>query len=406
MTWGITIYNPATTQNLNIGSRVLQIAADEKLDSENNTFTVTCKNIYENHKFHFITAKKDGDIEYAGIVLNQQDRDSGLKISELSCVDWSYIFNTRIVAETFLSTDTCQGKPDLILKSLIQKYAPELTFNNVHACPNVIKRLQFQYIPMMDTVKKIMDNIPGWHWYVDPLKDVHFFDGSETKGVTFGPDETGKYNFMVNSLSVQHLGERSANRIWVVGAKQASPSYVEQFFTGDGQQRYFTIAYEPNYTDIYIDGVLKRSKLESNDDGEQDFLINKKEKVIYIPDNITPPFTGAIKVRYRPTVQVIDYFENPASIAAYGLYEKAVKNKDIMDRLSARQFGKAQIKKKSMNKRLVSLATREIVKIGQRCSINIITGAWDVVGDFLATAVGTTITPADEIRVVELEEIL
>lgn len=408
MGWTYEIYNPSTATTVNITSRTTMLQAGEKLDAETNEFKLICKNINSIHKFQIITVKKDGVIKYAGAIINQEDSDKGTyKATQFNAFDWTYIFSNRIVAETYESTDAFLGRPDLIIKDMIANAAPELTVANVDVCDvTSIEFLQFPYVQLMEAVGKVMDYIPGWHFYVDALKDVHLFNQYESDGVTFGPDENGKYNFSIKSLRVQYIGEQQVNRLWIIGAKQAQSAYIEQFYTGDGQQRYFSLAYEPNFTEIYVNDVLMASKLESNDDGAQDFLINKSQRVFFIPDNIVTPFTGAIKVRYRPTKQVIDYFENAPNIATFGLYEKVVKNKDITDKLSARQFGKAEIKRKAAEKRIVQLTTREDVTIGQRCKLNIVVDTWNIVGYFVVASVDSTITPADEVRSVTLEEIV
>lgn len=418
--WKIEIYNPQTGITENITNKVLKISPNTKLDNESNTFELICKNLTKDYEFCYISIYKDSNLKYNGIILNQTDEEVfPIKKSSLSCVDWSFIFSRRVVAEKYTTADSTQGRPDLILIDIVSKYAPEFTTNNIRQATetSIIQQdevLSFPYIYLLDAFKKVLNHLSDWHWYVDPSKDVHFFKGYETDGVTFGPDEQGKYNFNINSLRVSYKGEQTANRVWIVGAKRSAPNFIEQYFTGDGKQRYFSLAYEPNYTEIYVDGVLKKSKLEINDDGNQDFLINKKDKIIYIPDNISTPFTGEIKVKYKPTIQVVDYFENPASIATYGLIEKVIKDRDIADRLSARKIGKAEIKKKSIKKRVVSISTRENVEIGQRCYLDIniqktVNGElikWDIQGYFLVKSVSSEITVKDEVHSVELEEIL
>ena len=407
MAWTYEIYDPLTATTYDITSRTLELRAGEKLDAETNEFKVVCRDINLVHKFHTMTVKKDGVVKYAGFIIIQEDSDKIYKHTQFSCFDWTYIFSNRIIADTYESTDAYLGRPDLIIKDMITTAAPELTVVNVDVCDvTAIEYLQFPYVQLMESIAKVMDYIPGWHFYVDPAKDVHLFNNYESVGVTFGPDVNGDYNFSIKSLKVQYIGDRQVNKLWIIGAKQAQAAYIEQFYIGDGSQRYFSLAYEPNFTEIYLDGVLKDSLLESNDDGAQDFLINKQQKVFFIPSNIVTPFTGTIKARYRPTKQVIDYFEDPTNIALYGLYEKVVKNKDITDKLSARQYGKAEIRRKATSKRIVQLTTREEVSIGERCELNIVVDEWDIQGYFVVQSVDTSVTPADEVRSVTLEEIV
>jgi hypothetical protein len=225
--------------------------------------------------------------------------------------------------------------------------------------------------------------------------------GCENDGIKVTPA-----TYLFDSLNIDYVGDMVANRVWVVGTKQASPNYIEQYFTGDGQQRYFSLAYEPNFTDIYVNGVLKNSKIEANDDGGQDFLINKTNKVIYIPANIATPFTGTIKVKYKPTKQVIDYFENATNIKKFGLYEKVIKNKNITDKQSARQYGKAEINRVSKPSKNLTFTSRSEFKIGERCLVDIQQGLWNIQGYYLVTAVRTQIEIDDTTWQVTLREMI
>ncbi|MGF9711711.1 hypothetical protein [Paenibacillus naphthalenovorans] len=416
MAWTAEIFDSSTNTTYDITNRIIEISGEDQLGAESNRFSVSCKGIDIFHKLHIMTVRKNGVKRYSGFIINQTDSDKGYKHTEFECVDWTHIFNNRILAEVYNSTDQFLGRPDLIIKDIISKKAPELTTNNIRQVNYSIETIQFPYDKLMDAMSKVMDFLPTWYWYVDPDKDVHLFNYFESEGVTFSRKADGRFNFLQNSLSVKYIGEAQANRIWIIGAKRASGSYIDVFYTANGVQRYFgPLPYEPNYTEIYLNDLLMESKLEQNDDQQQDFLINKAQRIIQIPPNITTPWNGTIKVRFRPTIQVIDYFENAPSVKQNGLFEKAIKSKDITDRMSARQFGKAEIKRKSTDRRIITLSTYEDVKVGQKCNVDIlvndpIKGDWDVRGSFLVSSVRTSVTTTEsftqELRQVEMEEIV
>lgn len=405
----VELYDPATMTTTNISSKVLQISYSEKLDSETNSFNLACINLGGIKKFKFITVKKNGAPRLSGIILNQKDSSTdkpNLIKSELNCVDWSFLFTIRVVAQIYQNQTI-----DYIIKDIIDRYIPELTHSNVDSSIINVLNAEFPYIKAMEAVKNTLSNAYGWHWYVDAAKDVHLFEGYEKDGIPLTAA-----NIELDGLDVEYKGDQVANKLWIVGAKQAQAGYIEQYYTGDGQQRYFNLSYEPNYAEVYINGAVKNSKLEQNDDGAQDFLINKKGKVFYIPSYKSPygsagaPVT--IKFKYRPTVQLIDYYENESNRAEVGLLIEAVtKNKDITDRLSARQYGKAEIKRKSIQKRLIKVPTAADIRVGERCQLSIVKGAWNITGRFLVTSVSGTIdaeTQATgyELKSLELEELI
>lgn len=405
----VEMYDPSTSITTDISSKVLQVSYSERLDNEANSFNLSCINLGGVKKFKFVTVKENGVPRLSGLVLNQRDiatQKPELLKSELSCVDWSYLFTIRVVAQIYQNRTM-----DYILKDIVGKYIPELTCSNVDSSIIVVQNAEFPYIKALEAVKNTLANAYGWHWYVDAAKDVHLFENYEKDGLMLTAA-----NVDTESLEVEYQGEQVANKLWIVGAKQAQAGYIEQFYVGDGQQRYFNLSYEPNYAEVYINGVLKSSRLEQNDDGAQDFLINKKGKVFYIPSykstygSYGSPVT--IKFRYRPTVQLIDYYENEANRLEVGLLIEAVtKNKDITDRLSARQYGKAEIKRKSRQKRIVKLKTPAALKIGERCRMNILKGVLNISGLFLVTSTSGIIdqrtqTTGIEEKSIELEEII
>lgn len=372
------------------------------------SISLTGFNIAENLKYKTLRFYKEYPTLFAiGQVTDQQESDGGsLKAVSLSCSDNAFYLKKRVVAERLGSDDIYQGRPDLILKYLLGRYVPELTTNAVQECKEVIDELYLEYIYMSEVMNRIMKHLANWHWYVDGENDLHFFKDFESLGGKFG--KVGDhYNFRINSLNVSYQGEEGANRIWIVGAKQASPDFIDQYFTSDGVQRFFPLAYLPNYAEVTLDGGEPlKWKLLKNDDGNQDFLIDKEGKVLSIPGNINPIPTGQIRIHYRPTVQVVDYFEDPRSIKAHGLLEAVVKSKDITDRLSARKVGKAMLKKQARTKRMISLQTLEERAIGQKCEIDILTDQWDVRGFFLVKSVSEEIVPGHTVYAIELEEIL
>lgn len=390
MSWIVNI------DNNELVDKVIRLSIDEELDNQNNQFSLQCKNIDSLYHFKESEVLYNNEKVIGGIVLEQNYSERGIKISNISCIDYNYIFQNRIVIENY--TEMLLSD---ILIDLISKYATEFTTNSVRTCNKTIEKFSCNYIPLSEAIRKLLEYAPDYHYYIDGDKDFHLFEFSESSGPVFQAIN-GKHNFKRNTLKVNYDASSIVDRVWVVGNKQASTKEISQYYVGDGKQRYFTLAYEPNYTKVYLDNVLKESKLESNDDQAQDFLINKKNKVVYIPDNITTPFSGEIKVTYKPTIQIIDFFENTKSDNPY-LLEKVIKNKDIVDKMAARQFGKAEIKRTSKVKVTLSFTTREHVKIGQRCYVKI--DDFNIDGYYLVKKVRTNMVPSDTIRSVELEEL-
>lgn len=358
------------------------ISIQQTLALESNRYTFNCLGLNNIHTHEKTQVLLDYNVVLAGWVINQKDALQGgrIKASTLEAVDYSWFLNYRIVNEVYSNK-----RIDEILVDILTKYVPEIGTDYIQQCNVTMADIRFQFKSAISAIQDILALVPDWYFYIDANNKAHLFQTYEADGT-----ELNINNIRVDSLSVNYDKETTVNRVWIIGAKQAAAQYIDQYYTGDGQQRYFNLSYEPNYTEIYVDGVKKNSKLVENDDSGQDFLIDKKAKVIYIPDYVAMPYTGVIKVHYKPTIQFIDYFENAAESSVI-LLEKAVKNKDVTDRLEARKYGKAEVKRLSNNKRKVNLLTSSDVAIGQRVYLNYNSVLGDLRGFYLITDLSYTI---------------
>jgi hypothetical protein len=111
-----------------------------------------------------------------------------------------------------------------------------------------------------------------------------------------------------------------------------------------------------------------------------------------------------LRVEYNPTVQVIDYFEDPASVAGYGLYEKAVIDKKITDKMAARKRGRAELKRKKDIIRSASWSTRQWqVNPGQLTKVTL--PVMDVNSYWRIESINVNFTPDDIIADISAEEV-
>ncbi len=388
--WKITVGNDE------VQNKIMGISVSENLGSQNNNYKLRCKEIDKLYHFKELIIQQGNKKRFGGIVLQQDFKDIGIKVCNISATDYNHILQNRIVAENFVNM-----KIRDVLVFLLSKYAPEITTNNLKPCEVILEKISFDYITLSEALKSIMEYIPNWHYYIDQDRDFHLFSVFERNGVSFVKQSNGKYNFLYKTLNVDYSATNIVNRVWIVGSKRAASKEVTQYFLGDGRQRYFNLAYEPNDVAVYVDGEMKEVAIDK-DANNKDFLISKKNKLLYIPENITTPFIGEIRVVYKPTIQVIDFFENTQSENPY-LIEKIIKNKNITDKMAARQYGKAEIRRHSKVKTYLKFSTKEDIKIGERCFVKI--DEYDVNGYFLVTQVNTEINPSETVRGVELEEI-
>lgn len=424
--WTIELYDQVKNTTYDISAQSVAFNASKQLDSGVNSFVIHSFNIYDYHKKNLITIKKDGVVKFKGIVINQYDsQQSGVKMTTLECADNGFILGRRLVAEIYTSVDSTQGLPSKIIKDLITNYlaASGFTSNHVTASSASIITtgdvLEFPYIYAQDAVDRIMEHLTDWHYYVDNDRDFHFFYRYEDAGDAWIHES--KYYpenscILKDTLSINTIGDEEFNRVWIIGAKKAAEQAIDQFFTGDGSQRYFNLSYEPYDLKVYVNGVEKDVMNEESDDGTADFLLDDSERVLYIPTYKTP-WSGTIKANYKPAKQIIDKFENPGSIDEFGLYEKIIKDSDIASRSSARKIGLAEIRRQSVIRTVLNFQTRrelllgyayyvEILADGKNPDGSISLNVWNLKGNYVVKEISIDVTPEDTIYTVTMEELL
>jgi hypothetical protein len=179
------------------------------------------------------------------------------------------------------------------------------------------------------------------------------------------------------------------NKIWVIGAKEASTESKEQQFSYDGNNRIFNLGYEPNYVEAYEwNGSLWDTKVigeEKNYNETQDFLYNKVEKNVTIPSHVTVPVSGKFKIEYRPTIEIIDFFEDLDSQNKYGIYEKALKSKDIKTKAEARKLTRTELKNKSNTIAVINFSTFDFRPLKVGSLVNVVLSRYAIDTVFLIT---------------------
>jgi hypothetical protein len=386
----------------------MAVSINEKIDGM-SSLNASVKNLDETHAFDDITITYAGDTVFKGVITSQSDELRGggalYRFSTWQASDYSLKFERRVVNRVY----TNQYVEDIIA-DLVTKYAPGFTVNNVQPTYKLVELMTFQYVALFECIKQLAE-ITGWRWYVDADKDVHFFDADEGVGATvFSTTISGGLvrNILRDTITLDtQVDAKTANSVWVVGAKTAATQYTEQYWTGDGNNAVYTTAFVPNYPEVYENGVAKTIEVDRGTDSTKDYVYDKKNRVLKRVAGALP--NGVVlRFKYRPTIQIIDYFEDPASIALYGIYEKAIRDKSITDKAAARSRGRAELKRRTAAKRTISFSTRELDVIrGLKYRVVIPELAIDAY--FLCIGITTSISAPDDVNVtktVELEEVI
>lgn len=405
----VSVYDFDLSQPIDVTSRTQSINVSEKVDGM-SSLSAAVKNLDKTHEFDDITITYGGSTLFTGVITSQSDELHGgaalYRYSTWQASDYTLKFERRVVNRVYDNMYV-----EAIITDLLIKYPCGITANNVKPTNKLIDHIAFQYEPLLGCIKKLAD-ITGWRWYVDANKDLHFFETDEgTADTVFSTTTDGGLarNIRRDTLVIDtEVDAKTANSVWVVGAKTAAPNYIDQYWTGDGNNSVFTTAFVPNYPEVYENGASKTIEVDKGGGtSSKDYVYDKKNRVLKRNAGVLP---GGVTLRfkYRPTVQIIDYFADSASIAKYGVYEKAIRDKTITEKSAARSRGRAELKRRTSARRTLKFDTRDLTaKCGNKYRVVIPELAID--SFWLCIGVTTSISAPDDVNVsksVELEEVI
>lgn len=383
-TFQIILNDPERGESYDITNRVKAITIDKQASGESNQINIKAINIEERHIWNEFEIFKDSIKIAGGTVVNQSDAEQGgIKQTTFTCLDYSYLFLRRLVATTYTASDF-DGKATYIVNDIITNKVPEITTNHiVNSDTSIISgddAIIFPYVTVMEALTSILEHLRNYKWYVDADLDFHLYSVSEKQGT----DLTD--NFLKNTLAIEYLSDTAVNRVWVVGAEKPADTPIDEYFTGDGVKRFFKLSYRPNDFYVYENGVENTNvALLSNDNGSYDYLIDNFANVLVVPTNATP-YSGPIKLNYKPTIQVIEQQSNPTSIKTFGTYEKAIKDTEVTTKLNARKIATNELKDHDIKSRQITCRTQTAYDLGELVNVDI-DGTWNIQGAFMVDSV-------------------
>lgn len=306
-----------------------------------------------------VVATWGADRIYQGQVLRRKRRaSSDVTWIDPECVDAVIRMQRRLVARTY------QGvRADAILLDLLSRYMPEVTPEIAPIGAEL--DITFNYVTLYEAITRVTEAV-GAYWYLTPDDHLRAFVGYyDPPGAI---PEYNPNNILADSFEDELATSEFANRVWVLGSKQASIGFKNQVFSGSSNV--YQLGYEPNYTEIRINGgPLRKVHLKENAQAGTEFVVDKKRKLV--EPLIALAASDSVEIRYRPTIEVVDYFEDVGSVQTYGLYEMAIKDRTITDKTAARQRGRTALRRSSMQRPTFRWQTDQLWHVypGQRCAL-------------------------------------
>ena len=156
---------------------------------------------------------EDGLKLFGGLVVERNEKMLGglLKGYEIKCKDYSHKLDGKLVTKNY-SNQTARA----IVLDIMSTFTTGFTTSNVKSQTPNVGSIKFNYEQVSRSLTQLADQI-GWDWYVDPDKDIHFFD-EETAVAPFTLSDTGG-TYEWKTLEINQQVVNLKNHVFVRGGE-------------------------------------------------------------------------------------------------------------------------------------------------------------------------------------------
>lgn len=311
----------------------------------------------------------DGNIIFGGTIENSKSYGDKEKYVSVSCVDFSQLIDTRIIADSF--ENTLAG--DIVRSFISNKFFEEgIIAGNIQDGP-VISKAVFNYDNGNVALNYLTDTT-GHSWYIDKDKKLHFFERSAYTAPTLLADNSSNYS----GLQVSKSRGEYRNRQYIRAGQDMTQEIIKEKPTPkpDGVSKTFVtrlpIAKKPR---IYIEDV----EVIQDDIGVNGLDKNKKYYFTFNSNTITQDDSEAVlsteklEISYFGLYPLLVVAENPEEIenrktleGGSGIYENIIQEQNIDTRDAAFQLANGKLDKYGIIPKIVTWNTYERgLKAGQ-----------------------------------------
>jgi len=295
---------------------------------------------------------------------------AGGRYHHLTCSDWHYLADKRLVAESYLATAA-----GTIVTNIITNYLADegVTVGNIEAGPDIVEAV-FNYVRASDAFDALAEKA-GKIWFIDENKALYFQD----RDITAAPwDADSATN--INDCRLVGGNPKYRNRQYIRGGRDTTLEQTEEF-VADGKQNAFTLSFSLAKvpTSIKEDGgAAKTLGIKGLDaPGDFEYYWNKGDPTIYA--TIDPGAGVVVEVKYYGFFDILVLTEDPAEIAAQqtiegagtGYVEDISDEPKLTDKDASIDSGQAKLARLGVSGRRFKYQTVETgLKPGQLQTIN------------------------------------
>jgi len=258
-------------------------------------------------------------------------------VYDVECADYEFGLQNILFAESYETTSI-----EDIIADIFDKYVAGYTYANVSAS-FVIQKIVFNNITVIQALKRLAE-VVKYEYYVDPDKDLHFFQ-KFTNSAPFNLTDSDAYSIK-GSLDIRFDGSQIANAVKVRGGEYDGSVFEEILTAGAGQLSFPTknkmsdLAVELNDGGGYVVQTVGVEFLNTFAEGFT-VLQNYQDQSFRFENGLVAG--DLVKYSGLPKIRVLVESEDPTSIAEFGKREKIIQDTSIEDNATARQRARAEV---------------------------------------------------------------
>ena len=309
---------------------------------------------------------------FGGVLVERNQKNLGGVLLGYECraKDYSQDLDGLLVTKNYPQGRGTNVYAHEILIDLLATYTTGFTHAGVKTASPAISSIKFNYDQVSRAIGDLCDQI-GWDWYVDPDKDIHFFN-EETLVAPFNLDDSSG-NFEWATLQMNETILNLKNHYFVRGGEYkktiSEANAIDKYIAGTGQKT-FPLAYKYDNITVKKNGsVMTIGTDQQTDPATVDLLYNFNEKFITFSTGLT---SGDSVVVYGDAyIPIIASVRDQVSIATYGEFQDVKVDKSINSVAEAQSLAKQELKKYSENVHEGTFKTiRSGLRVGQQILIN------------------------------------
>jgi hypothetical protein len=266
-------------------------------------------------KYERVTVYKDGVVEFKGLIKTSKHKNilhMNYREHRITCFDNHFFVSSRRYTKVHYDIDA--GYSGNIVKAMIDNvlYQEGITYTVDSIDNGIWLEKVFNYTRCDDAMDSLIDVNPGYIWWIDNDKVLHFKDAT----TVINPNSITYKDMLLGSLNFERKSQGYRNDQKIKGARTPTEE-ISNIFQYSGETNNFTLSYKVDSiksikvssTKDFTNGVVtsfEEKTLTSLTDNSTNFFFTKYDDVLTY--NTASNFINEgswLEVRYHGSVPII-----------------------------------------------------------------------------------------------------